>query len=79
MTSKKLSKYDQDFADAMATKLKLNREQLNNESSENSVQANDPSETAEENFRESMIQEGLEEFPGLTREEALEMLEEMGG
>ena len=35
MTSKKLSKYDQDFADAMATKLKLNREQLNNESSEN--------------------------------------------
>ena len=78
MTSNTFSKHDQDFADAMATKLRLNREQLNNESSENSVQANDPSETVEENFRESMIQEGLEEFPGLTREEALKMLEEMG-
>ena len=78
MTSNTFSKHDQDFADAMATKLRLNREQLNNESSENSIQANDPSETVEENFRESMIQEGLEEFPGLTREEALKMLEEMG-
>ena len=79
MTSQKLSKYDQDFANAMATKLKLNREQLKNESSENSVQANEPPEAVEEDFRESMIQEGLEEFPGLTREEALKMLEEMGG
>ena len=79
MTSNTLSKYDQDFANAMATKLRLNREQLNNESSENSVQANEPSEAVEEDFRESMIQEGLEEFPGLTREKALKMLEEMGG
>ena len=78
MTSNKLSKYDQDFADAMATKLRLNREQLNNESSENSVQANEPPEAVEEDFRETLIQEGLEEFPGLTREEALKMLEEMG-
>ena len=78
MTSNTFSKHDQDFADAMATKLRLNREQLNNESSENSIQANDPSETVEENFRESMILEGLEEFPGLTREEALKVLEEMG-
>mgnify|MGYP001375476426 CR=1 FL=1 len=79
MTSQKLSKYDQDFAHAMATKLKLNREQLNNESSENSAQASEPPEAVEEDFRESMIQEGLEEFPGLTREKALKMLEEMGG
>ena len=79
MTSQKLSKYDQDFANAMATKLKLNREQLNNESSESSVQASEPPEAVEEDFRESMIQEGLEEFPGLTREKALKMLEEMGG
>ena len=78
MTSNTFSKHDQDFADAMATKLRLNREQLNNESSENSIQANDPSETVEENFRESMILEGLEEFPGLTREEVLKVLEEMG-
>ena len=75
MTSNKLSKYDQDFADAMATKLRLNREQLNNESS---VQANEPLEAVEEDFRETLIQEGLEEFPGLTWEEAEQMLDEMG-
>ena len=79
MTSNKLSKYDQDFANAMATKLKLNREQLKNESSENSVQANEPPEAVEEDFRETLIQEGLEEFPGLTWEEAKQMLDEMGG
>ena len=78
MTSQKLSKYDQDFADAMATKLKLNREQLNNESSESSVQASEPPEAVEEDFRETLIQEGLEEFPGLTWEEAEQMLDEMG-
>ena len=75
MTSQKLSKYDQDFADAMATKLKLNREQLNNESS---VQASEPPEAVEEDFRETLIQEGLEEFPGLTWEKAEQMLDEMG-
>ena len=79
MTSNKLSKYDQDFAGAMATKARLNREQLNNESSENSVQANDPSVVVEEDFRKTLIQEGLEEFPGLTWEEAEQMLDEMGG
>ena len=75
MTSNKLSKKDQDFANAMATKLRLNREQLNNESS---VQANEPPEAVEEDFRETLIQEGLEEFPGLTWEEAEQMLDEMG-
>ena len=78
MTSNTLSKYDQDFADAMATKLRLNREQLNNESSESSVQASEPPEAVEEDFRETLIQEGLEEFPGLTWEEAEQMLDEMG-
>ena len=78
MTSQKLSKYDQDFADAMTTKLKLNREQLNNESSESSVQASEPPDAVEEDFRETLIQEGLEEFPGLTWEEAKQMLDEMG-
>ena len=62
----------------MVTKLRLNREQLNNESSDSSVQANEPPEEVEEHFRETLIQEGLEEFPGLTREKALKMLEEMG-
>ena len=78
MTSQKLSKYDQDFANAMATKLKLNREQLNNESSQSSIQASEPPEAVEEDFRETLIQEGLEEFPGLTWEEAEQMLDEMG-
>ena len=75
MTSNKLSRHDQDFVNAMATKLRLNREQLNNESS---VQANEPPEAVEEDFRETLIQEGLEEFPGLTWEEAKQMLDEMG-
>ena len=76
MTSQKLSKYDQDFADAMPTKLRLNREQLNNESS---VKASEPPDAVEEDFRKTLIQEGLEEFPGLTWEEAEQMLDEMGG
>ena len=63
----------------MAAKLKLNREQLNNESSESSVQASEPPDAVEEDFREILIQEGLEEFPGLTWEEAEQMLNEMGG
>ena len=75
MTSNTFSKHNQDFADAMATKLKLNREQLNNESS---VQANEPSEVVEEDFRKTLIQEGLEEFPGLTWKKAEQMLDEMG-
>ena len=78
MTSNTFSKHDQNFADAMATKLKLNREQLNNESSGSSIQANEQSEAVEEDFRETLIQEGLEEFPGLTWEEAKQMLDEMG-
>ena len=75
MTSNTLSKYDQDFADAMVTKLRLNREQLNNESS---VKASEPPDAVEEDFRKTLIQEGLEEFPGLTWEEAEQMLDEMG-
>jgi hypothetical protein len=78
MTSNKLSKHDQDFANAMATKLRLNREKLNHKSSGSSVQANEPPEPVEEDFRESLIQKGLEEFPGLTWEEAEKMLNEMG-
>ena len=79
MTSQKLSKYNQDFANAMATKLRLNREQSNNNTSESSVQSNEPSEVVEEDFRETLIQEGLEEFPRLTWEKAEQMLDEMGG
>ena len=60
----------------MATKLKLNREQLNNESS---VKANEPTESVEEDFRETLINEGLEEFSELIWEEAEQMLDEMGG
>ena len=78
MTSNTFSQKDQDFANAMATKLRLNREQLNHKSSESSVQASEPPKAVEEDFRETLIQEGLEEFPGLTWEEAKQMLDEMG-
>ena len=60
----------------MATKLRLNTKQLNNESS---VKASEPPDAVEEDFRKTLIQEGLEEFPGLTWEEAEQMLDEMGG
>ena len=79
MTSTTFSQKDQYFANALAPQLRLNREQLNHKSSESSVQANELPEAIEENFRESLIQEGLEEFPGLTKEKAQKMLEEMGG
>ena len=80
MTSYKLSKKDQDFAYAMATKLRLNREKLK--------QALTPDEkinqlTAEQReqigeFRLSIIREGLEEFPDLDPMDALQMMEEFG-
>ena len=44
MTSNIFSKHDQESAVAIKTKLRLNREELNNESSESSLQSNEPSE-----------------------------------
>ena len=81
MTSNTFSKHDQDFADAMATKLRLNREKnkrnLTADEKINQLTAEQKKEIGE--FRLSIIREGLEEFPDLDLKDALQMLEEFGG
>ena len=72
MTSKKLSQHEQDFADAMALKLRINREQREKDKERQSL--------IEEygDFRTSIAREVIEDHPGLSLEEALEMIKEGG-
>ena len=81
MTSNKLSKHDQDFANAMATKLLLNREKLKQtltpDEKINQLTPEQREQIGE--FRLSIIREGLEEFPDIDPMDALQMMEEFGG
>ena len=81
MTSNKLSKHDQDFANAMASKLRLNREKLKQtltpDEKINQLTPEQREQIGE--FRLSIIREGLEEFPDLDPMDALQMMEEFGG
>ena len=81
MTSNKLSKHDQDFADAMATKLRLNREKLKQtQTVDEKINQLTPEQREQiGEFRLSIIREGLEEFPDLDPMDALQMMEEFGG
>ena len=72
MTSKKLSQDEQDFADAMALKLRLNREQREKEEERRRL----VKEYGE--FRISIARGVIEDHPGLSLEEALEMIKEGG-
>ena len=72
MTSKKLSKKDQDFADAMALKLRLNRESLVEQERERKLIA----EAGE--FRMAIVRAAMKDHPGLSVEEALEMMNFFG-
>ena len=72
MTSIKLSKKDQDFADAMALKLRLNRESLAEQERERKLIA----EAGE--FRMAIVRAAMKDHPGLTVEEALEMMDFFG-
>ena len=78
MTSNKLSKHDQDFANAMATKLRLNREKLKQtltiDEKINQLTPEQREQIGE--FRLSIIREGLKEFPDLDPMDALQMLKE---
>ena len=80
MTSNTFSKKDQDFANAMATKLRLNREKLKQtltpDEKINQLTPEQREQIGE--FRLSIIREGLREFPGLDPMDALQMMEEMG-
>ena len=72
MTSKKLSKHEQDFADAMALKLRLNREQREKEEERRRL----VKEYGE--FRISIARDVIQDHPGLSLEKALEMIKEGG-
>ena len=72
MTSKKLSQQEQDFADAMTLKLRLNREQREMEEERQRL----VKEYGE--FRISIARGVIEDHPGLSLEEALEMIKEGG-
>ena len=76
-----ISKKDQDFANAMSTKLRLNREKLyrtlSSEEKINQLIAEQKELIGE--FRLSIIRDGLKEFPELHPLDALQMMEEIGG
>ena len=61
------SKYDEDFAQAMKTKLKLSREKPVSEP-----------EFLKDDFRDSIVQKAMKDHTKLTKEEALKMMEELG-
>ena len=81
MTSNTFSKHDQDFADAMAIKLRLNREKLKQtQTVDEKINQLTPEQREQiGEFRLSIIREGLKEFPDLDPMEALQMLDEFGG
>ena len=73
MTSrKKLPKHEQDFADAMALKLRLNREQREKEQKLKEI----ISEAGD--FRVSIARDVIRSHPGLTVEEVIIMMKEGG-
>ena len=72
MTSNKLSKKDQDFANAMALKLRLNRERLAEEERERKLIA----EAGE--FRMAIVRAAMKDHPDLTVEKALKMMDFFG-
>ena len=80
MTSNTFSQKDQDFANAMATKLRLNREKLKqNLTPDEKINQLTPEQREQiGEFSLSLIREGLKEFPGLDPMDALQMPDEMG-
>jgi len=73
-----LSEYDKQFAEAMAVKLKLNRQQ-NSKTSATSAASSEPSApTGEMPNRESIMDSVIAKNPGLTREKLSKQMEEMG-
>ena len=77
MTSNNFSQKDQDFANAMATKLRLNRERLRQAEEANNKINNlsDKRKSEIEDFRLSIIQSAMEDHPDLDVESALEMMD----
>ena len=80
MTSHIFSQKDQDFADAMATKLRLIREKLKRDEKVNNKINNLSDKRKREigDFRLSIIKSAMEDNPDLEVESALEMMEFFG-
>ena len=80
MTSHIFSQKEQDFADAMATKLRLNREKLKRDEKVNNKINNLSDKRKREigDFRLSIIKSAMEDHPDLEVESALEMMEFFG-
>ena len=79
MADNTLSEYDQDFAHAMALKLRLSREKKQ-KASEVLPPSSEPSETKEEVIfdRSATIAEIQQDHPALTKETAEQMMDELG-
>ena len=77
MTSNTFTQKDQDFADAMATKLRLNRERLRQAEEANNKINNlsDKQKSEIGDFRLSIIQSAMQDHPDLDVESALEMMD----
>ena len=77
MTSNTFTQKDQDFADAMETKLRLNRERLRQAEEANNKINNlsDKRKSEIGDFRLSIIQSAMEDHPDLDVESALEMMD----
>ncbi len=75
----KISKYDQEFAEAMKVKLKLNRRKRL-KAGEESVDGNEPSAPSDglTAMRNGIAESTIARHPGLTKEEVFRMMEEMG-
>ena len=68
-----------EFAEAMQTKLRLNREKRNSQDSEVSAAANEQSvQTDANSLRASIIEETRKRHPDLTDETANKMMDEFG-
>ena len=80
MTSNTFTQKDQDFADAMATKLRLNREKLKRDEEANNkiINLTDQKKREIGDFRLSIIRSAMEDHPDLTIETALQMMEDLG-
>ena len=80
MTSNTFTQKDQDFADAMATKLRLNREKLKRDEEANNKINNLTDQKKREigDFRLCIIRSAMEDHPDLTIETALQMMEDLG-
>ena len=79
MADNTFSEYDQDFAHAMALKLRLSREKKQ-KASEASPPSSEPLETKEEMIfdRSEIIASAQKRHPGLTKETAEQMMDELG-